>query len=102
MQKVLLKKQLGEFISNLMRNYEVIAPVKEGVSKFKKIEGPDEIYLDEITLAPAKQFFLPENEVLFEFKNNKTTKAKETRKKRIIFGLRKCDLNAILILDKVM
>lgn len=102
MQKVLEKKELKSFVLKLMENNEVVAPVKKEITKFGLVKSPDEIYLKEITLVPAKEFFIPEEEVLFGFKNNKINKNTAKEKKRIIFGLRKCDLNAIRVLDNVM
>jgi len=101
-QKILSKKRLSEFISGLIQKYEVIAPVKDRVTKFKVIGKTDKIYLDGITEVPAKKFFLPENETLLEFKNGKINDIKYKAKKRIIFGIRKCDINSLLVLDKVM
>jgi sulfhydrogenase subunit beta (sulfur reductase) len=103
MQKILPKEKLSEFIDNLIKNkYEVIAPVKKGNTKFEKINSSKEIFFEKITEVPAKTFFMPENETLVEFKNGKAEETKEEIKKRIIFGLRKCDLNAIKVMDKVM
>lgn len=102
MQKILPKKDLPKFINNLIKKYELIAPIKTIPTKFQKISNFKEIYLDRITQVPAKQHFQPENETLLEFKNNKAIETTGEIKKTILFGLRKCDLNAIQILDKVM
>jgi len=102
MQKILPKKDLPEFLNNLIKKYEVIAPVKTNPTKFQKINSFDEIYLDTITKVPAKQHFIPESETLLEFKNRKATELKGEIPKTILFGLRKCDLNAIQIIDEVM
>ncbi|MBS3088458.1 4Fe-4S dicluster domain-containing protein [Candidatus Pacearchaeota archaeon] len=102
MQKIIEKKELNNFVKSLMKNYEVIAPVKRKIARFEILKNPEDMYLDEITLVPLKQFFLPENETLFDFKNNKIKKNKTEGRKRIVFGLRKCDLNALLVLDRVM
>ncbi len=105
MQKVLHKKNFNKFMQKLIDRYEVIAPVKKEITKFAEIENPDEICLDNKTLMPPKKFFFPENEILLEFNGTKikeTNGKKEKNKKRIIFGLARCDLNAIKLLDKVM
>jgi len=102
MQKILPKKDFPKFINNLIQKYEVIAPVKSGTTKFQKIQSAKEIYIDEITKIPAKTHFIPENETLLKFKNNKAEETTGKIKKTILFGLRKCDLNAIQIIDKVM
>jgi sulfhydrogenase subunit beta (sulfur reductase) len=102
MQKILPKKDLNEFISGLIKDYEVIAPVDEGVTKFKVISSPKELYLKKITKISVKKLFIPENELIFEYKNNDIKEPKEKNKQRIILGLRLCDINALLVLDKVM
>lgn len=102
MQKVLLKSDFPEFINTLTKKYEVIAPVNLPVTKFQKINSFEEIYLDKITKIPLKQYFMPEGETLLDFKNSKAIENKGEIKETILFGLRKCDLNAIQILDKVM
>ena len=102
MQKILPKKELPKFINNLIKKHQVIAPTKNKTTSFQKISDFKEIYLEKLTQIPAKQHFQPENETLLEFKNNKAIENKGEIKKTILFGLRKCDLNAIQILDKVM
>lgn len=103
MQKILQKKDLPKFVNNLIKKYQVIAPVKSPNTKFQKIKSFNEIYLDTITQVPAKSHFIPEDETLLEFKSTK--KAIEGLgeiPKTILFGLRKCDLNAIQVVDKAM
>jgi sulfhydrogenase subunit beta (sulfur reductase) len=105
MQKILPKNKLREFLLDLTKDYNVVIPVKEGITKYKLIENKhdlDKLYLKDVTLAPAKQFILPENETLLEFKGDSVNQENKKPKKTVIFGLRKCDLNAFLVLDKVM
>jgi sulfhydrogenase subunit beta (sulfur reductase) len=102
MQKILLKKDFNSFVENLIKNYEVIAPVNKDITKFDVIKSPKEIYLKKITQVPVKKLFFPENELIFEFKNNRFIEPKDKIKNRIIFGLRLCDINALEVLDKVM
>lgn len=99
-QRVLSKKNFRGFIESLVRKYEFVAPVKKSVSKFERVNSFDEIYLDKITDIPIKDFLFPEGETLVEFKDGKAKEVVEKINKRVIFGLRKCDLNAIKILDK--
>lgn len=102
MQKIIPKKDLPKFINTLIKKYKVIAPVKSPNTKFQKINSFNEIYLDTITQVPAKSHFIPENETLLEFKNKKPAECSGEIPKTILFGLRKCDLNAIQVIDKVM
>lgn len=102
MQKVIEKKELNNFIKGLMKSYEVIAPVKRESTRFEILKNPEDMYLDEITLVPPKKLFLPENEELLILKKGKFIDTKNKIKQRIIFGLRKCDLNSFKVLDNVM
>ena len=102
MQKILPKKDLPKFAESLIKKYQVIAPVKAPNTKFRKVNSFNEIYLDAVTQAPVKSRFIVENETLLEFKNGKTTESEGEIPKTILFGMRKCDLNAIQIMDKVM
>ena len=102
-QKIMPKGELGRFLEKLIEKYEVIAPVKSGNTKFKKINSADEVYLEKVTLVPFKKFFIGDGEELFSFEKGKIkVEGKRSIKKRVIFGLRKCDLNAIERLDNVM
>ncbi len=104
MQKLLPKSQLNEFLINLIDKYQVIAPVKQKNTSFQFLDknNINQLYLTRITEVPVKKFFLPENETLLKFKGNKTTEPVSKIKSRIIFGIRKCDINALLVLDKAM
>lgn len=104
MQKILPKKDLNNFINNLIKKYEVIAPVKKDkvLTKFEIIKDTKDIYLEKITKVPVKKFFIPENETILEFKDKKILENPDKTKKRIILGLRKCDLNALQVIDKLM
>jgi sulfhydrogenase subunit beta (sulfur reductase) len=102
MQKIIQKSKLNDLLKKWMQHSQVVAPTKDNNTKFKKISSPNDIYLDKITQVPAKMHFMPEGETLLEFKNKKAIENPGKIKKTILFGLRKCDLNALQILDKVM
>jgi ferredoxin len=102
MQKIILKSKLNELISNWMKDYEVVAPVKDKNSQFKKVEDPKQISYDFLTQVTAKSHFIPDGEKLLEFKDGKIEETTGHIKKTIMFGMRKCDLNAVQVLDKVM
>lgn len=101
-QRIISEKELPDFINKLIKKYEFIAPIKKDVTKFEKVNSYNEIYLDKITEIPAKEFLFPEGETLIEFKKGKAIEVIKKQNKTILFGLRKCDLNSIKILDKVM
>ncbi|RLI93805.1 MAG: sulfite reductase [Candidatus Altiarchaeales archaeon] len=107
--KRIRKKDIEKFIYELKRRYEVIAPVEENGKVFFKILGEN----DDITLnytnscIPPKEFFIPEREQLFRFREINDNIAIYSNlsdiceRERIIFGIRPCDVNALLILDNV-
>lgn len=101
-QKILPKNKLHVFLNSLIKKYDVVAPVKDENTKFRKVNSPEEVFLDSVSDVPAKTHFMPEDEVLLEFKNGRAIESAGKIKKNVLFGLRKCDLNAIEILDKVM
>ncbi|MCP3682424.1 MAG: hypothetical protein GY861_07000 [bacterium] len=102
LNKSIKKGDLNRFIANLMKKHEVIAPIKkQGHHFFEKLENPDDLNLNFInTHYPPKRFFLPPHEELFTLKNKKVSYELDNTK-RVIFGLRPCDVNSLLILDKL-
>ena len=101
MQKVLKKRDLNEFLNRLKRGYEIIAPIKGDVIKFEIIKDFNDIYLDKIPDFSPKKYFLPVNEVILEYNKNNVKTPKIKIKPRVIFGIRKCDINALLRIDKL-
>ena len=85
-----------------MKTYKVIAPVKKKhFHVFEIIETPSQIDLTHHnTVYPFNKFFFPKYEEIFSFKGNKI-KADYDNKKKVLFGLRACDSNALLVLDKI-
>lgn len=98
--KQIKKDDLNSFIGQLNKDYGVYGPVKrEKLIIFDKISSFDDLELSRPSDYPAKKLFLPNKEVLFNYKANKVD-FELNEKKRIIF-LRACDANAIAALDKV-
>lgn len=103
MQKIISKVELASLIKRWMNDYDVVAPVKdEKISRFRKINGPEEIWYNFLTEVTAKTHLMPEGEKLLSYKDGKPIEEPGKIKPTILFGARKCDLNAIQILDKVM
>jgi len=102
MGKLLKKDDYNRFLNNLKHKYELIAPVKtNGVVKYEIVNDINEICLDEQPLYSIKKFFLPRTEDLFEFQEKRKFGFFRKQKKRIIFGMKKCDANSLLVLDKL-
>ena len=98
----LLKKgELKDLILEVMKDSEVIAPVKGDETKLRTrsryapITSPDEIWLGTIPFYTTKYFFFDRKEVLFRFKGNEVIDPKLKLKERVFFGVRRCDLQGI-------
>lgn len=105
------KSNIKPLLKALHGKYEVMVPQEydSGVG-FKpylpeKYE-PDFSYYGNTKISP-KDLFLPQSEVMFTFQEEdediwlNTLESKILGKNRIIFGMRSCDVNALLIMDKV-
>ncbi len=91
-----------------MEDYDLFAPVKltEGVSEFKKINQPEEVYLNQLfTQKPAKEVFFPQSEVMFHYEKRggqtQTISLEEIERERILLGAKPCEIKAISIIEKV-
>ncbi|MCG2825657.1 MAG: hypothetical protein L6265_03560, partial [Thermoplasmatales archaeon] len=96
------KENIVKIVEKLMKDYEVIAPVrKEERFVFDRIKNPEKIILDyDTTILPPKKFLLPQAETMMKFDDSKI-RVPENNKKTIFFGVHPCDLNGINLLDKV-
>ncbi|MFO7711330.1 MAG: 4Fe-4S dicluster domain-containing protein [Candidatus Woesearchaeota archaeon] len=94
------KNDLNNHFSQLIRKYEVIAPVKNDTVAFNPISSFEDIYLDEQTTFSFKKYILPNKEKLFSFKNGKPVKEEPEIPERILC-MRPCDANALLNIDRI-
>jgi formate hydrogenlyase subunit 6/NADH:ubiquinone oxidoreductase subunit I len=107
---ILNKDHLTSFLRRIKRNARLIAPVKnpQGDTMFAEIHSLDrtEIDLANQPQTSAKSFFFPPRETLFTF----TSSAPDSYSFKpvysggeptIYFGLRSCDLSAILYMDVI-
>jgi len=106
MYYILRKKDLPKFIKLLNREFEVVAPTKRNNSLiFDVVNSAKEIAKNYInTDYPPKNFFLPDGETIFEYEKGEEIKIKYPSgpKKRVIYGIRPCDVNSLLKLDKIL
>ncbi len=102
MKKLLKKEGLRQFFNGLTRKYKIIAPVKKkDIHVFEKVSSFDEIDLNFINTAyPVKSFFLPVYQELFSFNGGKIN-VKTDNSKKVVFGIRPCDVNALLVIDRI-
>ncbi|MCL2024231.1 MAG: 4Fe-4S dicluster domain-containing protein [Coriobacteriia bacterium] len=103
--RVLKKDQIPTFIEGLAVDYEVIAPIAKGLAYvFAPVTCGARVVLDyPTTIVPPTAYFLKPKEALLRY-NSADGEVVETVKddrKRILFGVHPCDLNAILMTDKV-
>lgn len=101
--KIIKKEDVIRWINELIKDYEVIAPVKEGGSIFFRIiKSADDVCMDFTnTDVSPKEFFLPRSEKIFGFTGEEILSAGKEERKRILFGVRPCDVNSLKVLDNV-
>jgi len=104
---ILKKDKFSEFLKALLKEYDVVAPVKEGdLINFKVVDKFDNLVMDyPKTVKSPKEFLFPQTELLCSYKFNGkdvdivTEDIKD--RKRVLVGIHPCDVKAILILDKL-
>ncbi|MFC1501941.1 4Fe-4S dicluster domain-containing protein [bacterium] len=105
--RVIQRADLFTLMARFLEDREVIAPIPGhgGEVIFYPIDSIKDVAWDwtySNTVLPPKRFFLPQTEELFHFKKSakgfKITPIYNDRV-RMIFGIRPCDVNALLFLD---
>lgn len=99
---VLEKSNLSYWLRQLRKEMSLIGPM-EGENDdivFKAVENIHEMVLDCPALIPSpKEFLFPQKEDMFKFSKGKVENLRD-KKKRLIFGVRSCDISAIGLLDR--
>jgi ferredoxin len=90
-----------KFLGSILKKYELIAPVNGGIIKFEKVKSAGDICLGKKSYFPAKEYFFKKQDTLFQFNGSRFIPTLQKPQKRVFFGLRKCDLNAIMRQDKI-
>jgi ferredoxin len=101
------KKDMGSLIQALIPTCEIFAPIVTGSAvEFTRINRADEICMAFANArVPPKKVFLPQSESMFRYEQNEkgfqieSTEAVD--KRRILFGMRPCDVQAVTLLDRV-
>src|SRR3989338_6044789 len=98
---------LGVLIKNLKSSCaEFIAPKREHLSDIifgdTKNEGGELLDYEGNSVISPRAFLLPQTEPLFEIKSAKNSELKpiEDKKKRIFYGVRPCDIKALVLMRK--
>lgn len=105
-QKLLKKEVLPALIEELRKKHLVVGPANQAkkyrpyMTAYQIIEQCDALVFEQ-PLYPAKDFFFPHKEELFEFSGEKIKRAGKTGKQTIFF-MPKCDTNAVHVLDKLL
>lgn len=110
MKEVLLKKDSVKALClEACHEWETYVPL-EGIGQdvqFVKIEDKegnfalDKLKLDyESLVIPPKVIGFPQLECLFEFRDGKITETVQSPSKKLLFGLRACDIKSILFVDE--
>jgi len=108
---LLPKENLNILVKRFLEKFQVYGPAeKNGTLRFDIISAPSELRLDVdgVPLLPPKKIFFPPEEILFTFKINNDDNisiedplSEVKAEKRILFGIRPCDVYGLILLDKV-
>ncbi len=98
--------KLREILGLLAKDFKVLVPSKKGdQSGFVTLSDDTEIFLGENVYLSPKEVFFPQTEGMYWFKAVKNSvqieSAPEHQEKRILFGVRSCDMKSIRCLDEV-
>lgn len=92
---MLEKGKVADLLRAAGEHAQVIAPVRGDELRYGVVDETSEIVLGTLPLYPAKRFFFPQREALFHFEGNTLTQRIPEPQAKVLFGLRRCDLNAI-------
>ena len=105
--KLIKKENISLWLDEIIKKYKVIAPQKidQNDFMFKQLESAKEVALDYINpvISPVKEILFPSKEVILKYKkkdNSWETEVKEPGEKTVLFGIRSCDLSAMLFMDR--
>jgi sulfhydrogenase subunit beta (sulfur reductase) len=98
---ILAKNYLPYWLRQLRKEMELIGPLRDrGDIVFRSVENIHEIALDCPALVPSpKEFLFPQFEPMLKSSNGLVTDLRRNTK-RVIFGVRSCDVSAVRLLDK--
>ena len=105
--KLLNKERLDDFLKVLFRDCIVFGPTRKGnMLLFDRIESIDDIVLGRCnTMNSVKDALFPQKENLFNYRHGdegtEIQKPSAEEKGMVLFGVRPCDAQGLLLLDKV-
>jgi sulfhydrogenase subunit beta (sulfur reductase) len=91
------KASFNDFLADLMRYNELVAPVKTDESRFEVIKDVSQIQMTLHTYFPAKKLFFKKHQTLMTFDKNRleVPQSSPDKKQLVIIGLKRCDLNSL-------
>lgn len=104
MNFILKKTDLEEFLERLSRRFDVFAPIKKNDNYFwEKFKSGMKFDISDYqnTLYSPKKFFYQIEEKMFSYDKGEFKSDLKEKKKKVVFGIRPCDMNALLILNRV-
>jgi len=105
--KQIKKSKLPELIEQLKKDYDLIGPCKDGdLVLYRKLEKDELPFLGfKNSIKSPKELFFPQTEEILRFRgfiDRRIPEAIEEKvKKRIVIGMRPCDIQSLLIIDKL-
>jgi len=107
MNKTIAKEDVASFLGRMLKDYIVYAPTRvANYVSFREITSPKEVVSDcLVPREPPKGIFFPQTEALFSYKKTddglELHPAETVETERIVWGIRPCDAQALLIQDAV-
>lgn len=105
------KGLMQTFLERIMKYYQLIAPVKtdKGVMfEYVSDAGDVDLAYAGHTILPPKKFFFPPIEEMFVYEYDESGNIRlydfleeVSKGRRVIFGVKPCDINGLIVLDKV-
>lgn len=107
--KILRKDKLDGFLGGLLATSDVYAPAKKGGKVvWAPVAGASDVdWSAENTDMSPKDFFFPQTECLFRFKNARgedgmvLTPVEPLSRERVLLNIRPCDAKAFCLLDRI-
>ncbi len=96
---ILQKTDLSAYLKGLNDKFELYTPILEdGITLFRPYDGRDEIDCTKNTRVSVKSFFMPQQEVMFQYSTGSDEILLDQSladTKRLVFGVNPCDARAI-------
>jgi formate hydrogenlyase subunit 6/NADH:ubiquinone oxidoreductase subunit I len=97
------KDKINLWVKEIAKIYKIVIPFRDNPSLFKEFNPLFDFSLSpSLPIISPKSFLLPFSEALYkwkEFRKREIILPKEEIKTEVIFGVKKCDMEAISILD---